>query len=179
MAGFSFPSGFPARQMKSSCMSKTRAINRSALSLSVPGINKEQNNTSVNNSLATQCIVGLGEGLKFVRAKTTAAIREHENAIYRRVRNGLLSIPDIRVFLPSAEEGNTLLFTSGRRSASAIAAELAEHGICTRSGMHCSPFAHKTLGTGGDAVRASFSVFNTPDEADRFLFAVEKANASG
>ena len=102
-----------------------------------------------------------------------------ENAIYRRVRDGLLSIPDIRVFLPSAEKGNTLLFTSGRRSASAIAAELAEHGICTRSGMHCSPFAHKTLGTGGDAVRASFSVFNTPDEADRFLFAVEKANASG
>lgn len=128
---------------------------------------------------ATQCIVGLGEGLKFVKAKTTAAIREHENAIYRRVRDGLLSIPDIRVFLPSAEKGNTLLFTSGRRSASAIAAELAEHGICTRSGMHCSPFAHKTLGTGGDAVRASFSVFNTPDEADRFLFAVEKANASG
>ena len=111
--------------------------------------------------------------------KLASAIREHENAIYRRVRDGLLSIPDIRVFLPSAEKGNTLLFTSGRRSASAIAAELAEHGICTRSGMHCSPFAHKTLGTGGDAVRASFSVFNTPDEADRFLFAVEKANASG
>ena len=124
---------------------------------------------------ATQCIVGLGEGLKFVRAKTTAAIREHENAIYRRVRDGLLSIPDIRVFLPSAENGSTVLFTSARRSASAIAAELAEHGICPRSGMHCSPFAHKTLGTGGDAVRASFSVFNTTDEADRFLFAVEKA----
>ena len=124
---------------------------------------------------ATQCIVGLGEGLKFVRAKTTAAIREHENAIYRRVRDGLLSIPDVRVFLPSAENGSTVLFTSARRSASAIAAELAEHGICTRAGMHCSPFAHKTLGTGGDAVRASFSVFNTTDEADRFLFAVEKA----
>lgn len=124
---------------------------------------------------ATQCIVGLGEGLKFVRAKTTAAIREHENAIYRRVRDGLLSIPDVRVFLPSAENGSTVLFTSARRSASAIAAELAERGICTRAGMHCSPFAHKTLGTGGDAVRASFSVFNTTDEADRFLFAVEKA----
>lgn len=124
---------------------------------------------------ATQCIVGLGEGLKFVRAKTTAAIREHENAIYRRVRDGLLSIPDVRVFLPSAENGSTVLFTSARRNASAIAAELAERGICTRAGMHCSPFAHKTLGTGGDAVRASFSVFNTTDEADRFLFAVEKA----
>ena len=124
---------------------------------------------------ATQCIVGLGEGLKFVRTKTTASIREHENAIYRRVRDGLLAIPDVRVFLPSAENGSTVLFTSARRSASAIAAELAERGICTRSGMHCSPFAHKTLGTGGDAVRASFSVFNTTDEADRFLFAVEKA----
>ena len=124
---------------------------------------------------ATQCIVGLGEGLKFVKAKTTAAIREHENEIYRRVRDGLLAIPDIRVFLPSAEEGSIVLFTSERRNASAIAAELAERGICTRAGMHCSPFAHKTLGTGGDAVRASFSVFNTLDEADRFLFAVEKS----
>lgn len=122
---------------------------------------------------ATPCIVGLNEGLKFVRAKTISAIREHESALYLRVRNELLNMPDIKVYLPFAVSGSVILFGSQKKSASAIAADLSERGICTRAGMHCSPAAHRALNTGGDAVRASFSVFNTSDEADRFLYAVE------
>ena len=35
-------------------------------------------------------------------------------------------------------------------------------GICVRSGLHCAPLAHRTLGTGENgAVRASFGYFNT------------------
>lgn len=123
---------------------------------------------------ATPCIVGLNEGLKFVRAKTISAIREHESALYLRVRNELLNMPDIKVYLPFAVSGSVILFGSQKKSASAIAADLSERGICTRAGMHCSPAAHRALNTGGDAVRASFSVFNTSDEADRFLYAVEE-----
>lgn len=127
---------------------------------------------------ATQCIVGLAQGLKFVMTSSTAAIREHENAIYRRVRDGLLEIPDVKVFLPSVNNGGIVLFTSKRRSASFISTELAQHGICTRAGMHCAPLAHQALDTGGDAVRASFSFFNTLDEADRFIAATKKAVSS-
>lgn len=124
---------------------------------------------------ATPCIVGLNEGLKFVKSRKQGAIAEYEAGIYRRVRDGLLDIPDINVYLPYAGSGSIVLFDSPKKSGSAISAALAERGICTRAGLHCSPAAHKALGTSGDAVRASFSAFNTADEADRFLYAVEDA----
>lgn len=122
---------------------------------------------------ATPCIVGLNEGLKFVKSRRPGAIREYEKAIYLRVRDGLLDIPDVNVYLPEAGTGSMVLFDSPKKSGSAIAAALAERGVCTRAGLHCSPVAHKALHTSGDAVRASFSVFNTADEAERFLYAVE------
>jgi selenocysteine lyase/cysteine desulfurase len=34
--------------------------------------------------------------------------------------------------------------------------------------MHCAPLAHEALGTGGDALRLSFSAFNTEAEAENF-----------
>jgi selenocysteine lyase/cysteine desulfurase len=38
--------------------------------------------------------------------------------------------------------------------------------------MHCAPLAHEALGTGGDAVRLSFSAFNTAKEAETFCTAL-------
>jgi selenocysteine lyase/cysteine desulfurase len=35
--------------------------------------------------------------------------------------------------------------------------------------MHCSPLAHEALGSNGNAVRLSFSAFNTEKEADEFV----------
>ena len=51
---------------------------------------------------------------------------------------------------------------------STIARLLSEHGVCTRSGLHCAPFAHRTartLDTG--TLRFSFSPFVTSEEIDR------------
>ena len=45
-----------------------------------------------------------------------------------------------------------------------------KHKICVRSGLHCAPLAHKTLGTvKTGAVRASLSYFNTLTEVEKFL----------
>ena len=47
---------------------------------------------------------------------------------------------------------------------------LAEKGFALRSGFHCAPFAHQTLGTfetGG--VRLSLGRYNTKREIDKFL----------
>ena len=49
-----------------------------------------------------------------------------------------------------------------------LAARLAKKGVCTRAGMHCAPLAHEALGTGGEALRLSFSAFNTMKEAEDF-----------
>ncbi|MBR2029926.1 MAG: aminotransferase class V-fold PLP-dependent enzyme, partial [Clostridia bacterium] len=49
-----------------------------------------------------------------------------------------------------------------------------EFEIMTRSGLHCSPLAHKTLGTFPQGVvRFSFGYDNTFDEIDQALEAIK------
>ena len=42
----------------------------------------------------------------------------------------------------------------------AAAEALSDRGYCLRAGFHCSPIAHKTLGTDEGTVRFAPSVFN-------------------
>ena len=43
----------------------------------------------------------------------------------------------------------------------------SDYNIKNRSGLHCSPLAHKTIGTyPSGTVRLSISYFNTKDEID-------------
>jgi len=59
-------------------------------------------------------------------------------------------------------------------TSSEVASRLDEaYGICVRSGLHCSPLAHSTIGTLEiGTVRASFSYLNTLEDVDYLLEAV-------
>mgnify|MGYP002281689976 FL=1 len=47
-----------------------------------------------------------------------------------------------------------------------------KYGIMTRSGLHCAPYAHKTIGTFPEGtLRFSIGYFNTEDEIN---YALEK-----
>ncbi len=50
-----------------------------------------------------------------------------------------------------------------------------EFGVMCRVGLHCAPAAHKTIGTFPvGTVRFSLGAFNTAEEVDRALEAVER-----
>ncbi len=119
-------------------------------------------------TLAVPAIVGLGAGVKFVRSIGRARIEEHEHMLYRQAVTLLQDIPRVYHYLPEAESGSLLLLGFDGITPSAIAEKLGDLGICTRAGLHCAPTAHAALGTGGDALRVSFSVMNTTDEVFKF-----------
>jgi len=98
----------------------------------------------------------------------TEKIRAHESAISEKIRSFLLRRDGVTFYLPYETSGSTLLLNIDGASASELAARLAARGVCTRAGMHCAPLAHEALGTGGDALRLSFSAFNTAQEAEDF-----------
>lgn len=108
-------------------------------------------------------IVGLGEGIKYVRSVGTQRILAHEKEMFSLARDGLSSVDGIKIYLPE-RAGGVLLFNSDGMSGSALSASLSESGICTRPGLHCAPTAHTAVGTGGDAVRISFSAFTKPED---------------
>ena len=118
-------------------------------------------------TLAVPSIAGLGAGVRFVKRIGTAKIRAHEAALCKKIKQNLRSDGRIKIYLPE-ESGSALLFNAYGIDGSELARRLARRGICTRAGLHCAPTAHEALGTGGDAVRLSFSAFNTAEEAESF-----------
>jgi len=64
---------------------------------------------------------------------------------------------------------------NGKDSAEIATALDEKYQIMVRVGLHCSPYAHKTIGTFPDGtVRASFSIFNTIEEVDYFIDSLKK-----
>ena len=119
-------------------------------------------------TLAAPAIAGLCRGVRFVKRTGMERIRAHESAICERIHSFLLRRDGVQVYLPHETASPILLFNVEGISATELSARLSARGVCTRAGMHCAPLAHEALGTGGDALRLSFSAFNTAAEAEEF-----------
>jgi cysteine desulfurase family protein len=111
-------------------------------------------------TLATPNIAGLSEGIKFVRKETVSAIREHEQELVAMLHESLADSERIIIYNNGSGGAGTFLFNVHGVSSSEVASHLSEKSICVRSGLHCSPLAHKTLGSLNGAVRVSFGIFN-------------------
>lgn len=113
-------------------------------------------------TLSTPTIVGLCEGVKWVKSTGLSVIRHHEENLYKRLCDLLSTNEKIICYKMSENYGNTLLFNVIGLSSANVSYELDKRGICTRSGFHCAPLAHKKLNTGDSgAVRVSIGAFNT------------------
>lgn len=118
-------------------------------------------------TLATPCIAGLCEGIKYIRKIGLDNIREKEISLTKRAAEVLGNIKGLVLYAPDHLQTGTLSFNIEGFKASDIASMLDEKNICVRSGFHCSPLAHTALKTGDEgAVRISFGLFNKADEID-------------
>ena len=137
------------------------------------GMGYEPPDSYETGTLATPAIVGLGEGIRFVKSRKRETVELQENQLFLKAKKALASIPRVRLYLPEARKGSLLLLGFEGVSPSKIAERLSDYGICTRAGLHCAPLAHRTLGTGGDALRVSFSVMNTAAEIEAFAYVLQ------
>jgi selenocysteine lyase/cysteine desulfurase len=123
-------------------------------------------------TLQTPAIAGLRAGLDFVRSVGVETIREHELSLERQLRDGLLTMPRVKVYAPHRAGAVTLFSVEGYTSEE-VGRLLDAEGICVRAGFHCSALGHKTLGTPEDgAVRASLGWFSRERDVEAILRAV-------
>ncbi len=124
-------------------------------------------------TLSTPLIAGLCEALKWLRAVEIDRIRLYEEELYSHIKEKLYSNDRIEVYADETHAGNTLLFNVRDISSTDVAKELDKRGICTRSGLHCSPLAHKTLNVPNHgAVRIGIGVFNSKNELNTLYDAI-------
>jgi cysteine desulfurase family protein len=129
----------------------------------------------------TPGIVGLNEGVKFVLEKGIDNIRIHEEELCEYMLNKLEAVPNIIVYgtKDSKKRAAVIAINIGNMDSGEITFLLdSQYQIATRSGIHCSPLAHQTLGTlEQGVVRFSLGYFNTKSDIDEAIRAlIEIAN---
>lgn len=126
-------------------------------------------------------ILGLRQGLLFLRETGLAAVRDHERTLAQRFREGLRPLENaglLRVLADGTdvERVGVVSVQTLRRELSQAAFDLDDRfGIQTRVGLHCAPAAHKTLDSYPvGSIRFSFGWYNTGEETDLALSALEE-----
>ena len=118
----------------------------------------------------TPGIVGLNQGVKFIFEEGIDNIRKHEEDLCEYMLSRLEEVPNIVIYGPkdSKKRAAVISINIGNMDSGEITFLLdSEYDIATRSGIHCAPLAHKTLGTlEQGAVRFSLGYFNTKKDID-------------
>ncbi len=135
-----------------------------------------------SGTLNTYGIMGLREGMRFVSTFGIDKIYKHELTLTQQLYDGLSKLKGIRLYTQRPQQGThlpVLCFNVGESRSEAVVEELSKRGFALRGGYHCAPLAHNKLGTNETgAVRASFSMFNTPDQVQRLLFELKRMKES-
>jgi cysteine desulfurase family protein len=115
-------------------------------------------------------IIGLGAGIRYILDRGIYDIRRYEEELIQHFIEEAQKIDGIILYGPLnvKEQGGVVALNIKDADSSEIAYILdEEYDIAVRSGLHCAPLAHKTIGTlDQGAVRFSFGIFNTHEEID-------------
>jgi len=131
-----------------------------------------------SGTLNTPGIAGLGAGLAYISGQGMENIYKHEQQLLGQLIDGLQQIKGVRLYGPAIRDRQTavLSFNIDGLDCGELSSRLDyEFGIITRSGLHCAPLAHKTVGSfESGSCRLSLGYFNTSQDIVAVLEAIEK-----
>lgn len=110
-------------------------------------------------------IAGLRAGIEYVRQKGQENILMHEKRLLEIFKNGLKG-SGYELFCGDEDSQCGLIsIRHNKLDPDSIAEKLYSRGVCLRSGLHCAPLAHESVGTiETGTARFSFSPFVTEEE---------------
>ncbi len=100
-------------------------------------------------------------------------IAAHENDLLGYVTTQMMEIPGMRIFGTARNKSAIVSFLIGNAHHYDTGMLLDKLGIAVRTGHHCAQPLMHALGVEG-TVRASFALYNTREEADRFIAALHR-----
>ena len=123
-------------------------------------------------------VIAFGTAIDYLSDLGMDDVRRHEAEITAYALNRMASIPDIILYGPpdAAQRGGVVSFNFPSLHPHDIGTVLDTHGVAIRSGHHCTQPLMRCLGISGTA-RASFYVYNTPQEVDALVDATKAAVA--
>ena len=117
--------------------------------------------------------IGLGVALEYMMGIGMADIAAHEKDLRDYARDRLAGLNWLNVQGQSATKGAIFSFTlEGAAHAHDISTVLDKKGVAVRAGTHCAMPLMEHMGVGATC-RASFGMYNTTDEVDVLVDALE------
>ena len=120
-------------------------------------------------------IISLKPAIEYLESIGHDRLMEHERLLADQAMHGLIKVDGLRVFSPALElKSGVVSFAVDGVHGEEIARVLDGRGVAIRVGHHCAMPLHSRLGV-SVTCRASFYLYNTPDEVSRFVESVEHA----
>ena len=121
-------------------------------------------------------IAAMTQAIDFVESIGLEQIAAHEEELLKYTTDRMLAIPGMRIFGTAPGKSAIISFLVGHAHHYDVGMLLDKLGVEVRTGHHCAQPLMKVLGVDG-TVRASFAVYNTFEEADRFIAALTRVGA--
>jgi cysteine desulfurase/selenocysteine lyase len=116
--------------------------------------------------------VGLGAAIDYLTGIGMGAIHAYEQALIAYALERLEEVPGVKVYGPPAERrGGVAAFTLADVHPHDVAQVLDSAGVAVRAGHHCAMPLHDRYDLPA-TTRASFYLYNVPDEVDRLIEAL-------
>ncbi|PHQ33258.1 aminotransferase class V-fold PLP-dependent enzyme [Rhodopirellula bahusiensis] len=119
--------------------------------------------------------IALGAAIDYMGTLGMDKVQEHERNVLEYAYNRLQEIPGMRIYGPGVEHrGAITSFTIDGAHPEDLAQLLDRKGVFVRHGHHCTMPLHDLLGVSA-TVRASFGVYNSRDDVDALMDAIQFA----
>lgn len=120
-------------------------------------------------------IYGWSAAMTYIESIGLEAMGSHEQALMAQFIQGLEALPQLRLLGTTAlhHRVGVISLDTGDYDNAQLSYELEHQGILTRCGLHCTPSAHKAMGTYPQgALRFSLGHFNTQEDVAKALNAL-------
>lgn len=121
-------------------------------------------------------VVGLGTAIDYIQNIGYDKMQELENDVLAYARQELLKLDFLTLYMTPNEKNHSSVISFNIKGVHPhdVASILDSEGVCVRSGNHCAQPLMRFLGI-DSTCRASFYFYNTKEDVDRLVHALNKA----
>lgn len=121
-------------------------------------------------------VVGLGAAIDYIQNLGYDKMQELENDVLAYVRQELSKLDYLTLYMTPNEKNHSSVISFNIKGVHPhdVARILDSEGVCVRSGNHCAQPLMRFLGI-DSTCRASFYFYNTKEDVDRLVHALNKA----
>ncbi len=118
--------------------------------------------------------IGLGAAIDYLNSVDRAAVYAHEKMLLDYATCKIMDIPEIELYGTTDNKSSIISFNIKGLHAYDIGMILDKQSVAIRTGNHCAEPLMQRLGINGTC-RASFAMYNTVEEIDIFINALQRA----